>query len=444
MCRVPVPEMGEFQPGYSRLDLRQKLAILADAAKYDASCASSGSYRKNPGGIGNTDGNGICHSYTPDGRCVSLLKILLTNQCIYDCGYCINRLSSNVQRARFTVEEVVTLTLEFYRRNYIEGLFLSSGVMKSPDSTMEEMVEIARRLRQEHQFGGYIHLKAVAGCAPGLLHKAAQHADRLSANIELPKQQDLDTFAPAKRIGEIEGSMAVMAEMIDSPDTGLREKRWRSGSQVNARRPLLLPAGQSTQLIVGASASSDAEILGKASQLYRDYRLKRVYYTGYSPIPDGDSRLPLQKPPLMREHRLYQADWLVRHYGFDAHELFTTSATDLDLRVSPKLRWALRNRHYFPVDVNRASREALLRVPGIGLRNADRIVQLRRFHTLRWEDLAKLRVKLSEARFFILAGGGAGVVQLDSSSLETILVSRHEQLTLLENMAAPAAAVSEL
>ena len=289
------------------MDIKDKLSILADAAKYDASCASSGVKRKAiPGGIGNTQGAGICHSYTPDGRCISLLKILLTNFCVFDCSYCVNRVSSQVKRAKFTVDEVVNLTMDFYKRNYIEGLFLSSGVAKSADETMEEMIQIAKKLRVEHRFGGYIHLKAVAGCTPSLLKKAGLYADRLSANIELPTQNDLDQLAPAKTHIEIEDSMSHIKESI------LESKEERTKSK---KAPLYAPGGQSTQIIVGATQTSDRDIMLKASQLYDEQDLKRVYYSAFSPIPDSDPNLPLKSPPLIREHRLYQTDWLIRLYG---------------------------------------------------------------------------------------------------------------------------------
>jgi len=353
---------------------------------------------------------GICHSYTPDGRCVSLLKILFTNVCIFDCVYCINRVSSGVKRARFTVAEVVWLTMEFYRRNYIEGLFLSSGVASTPDATMEELVEVARRLREEERFGGYIHLKAVAGASPALLERAGLFADRLSANIELPTQGDLDKLAPAKTHATIESSMDSVHRKIDEA----REERRSS-----RRAPQFAPGGQSTQMIVGATPSSDASILATASRLYDTHGLRRVYYSAFSPIPDGDARLPLDRPPLMREHRLYQADWLIRNYGFDASELTTADAPDLDLRRDPKLAWALRNRHLFPVDVNRAPRERLLRIPGFGTKNVDRIIAMRRVRRITLADLAKLRIPLDRARYFVVtADRNPGLDALDAKDLD--------------------------
>lgn len=369
------------------MDVQARLTILADAAKYDVSCASSGSNRKTPtGGIGNGTGIGICHSYTPDGRCVSLLKILLTNYCIYDCTYCINRVSSDTPRARFTPEEVANLTMEFYKRNYIEGLFLSSGVIQSPDHTMEQLVRVAFLLRTEHRFGGYIHLKAVPGASAALLQKAGQYADRLSANIEMPTQAELDKLAPAKSHAEIETSMGQIRDRIlEAKDLGRRDY---------AR------AGQSTQMIVGATPTPDRVVLTAANSLYKGYGLRRVYYSGFSPIPLGDPRLPLDRTPLVREHRLYQADWLMRFYGFRLEDI--TEEENLPLDMDPKLAWALRHREFFPVDVNRASKSALLRVPGFGVRNVKRILQTRRHRALTLDDLRRLRVPVAKSRFFIL------------------------------------------
>ncbi|MGI8772471.1 MAG: putative DNA modification/repair radical SAM protein [Acidobacteriaceae bacterium] len=375
------------------MDVQRKLEILADAAKYDASCASSGVKRGGTGkGIGHSDGTGICHSYTPDGRCVSLLKILLTNYCTYDCAFCVNRASSDIQRARFLPEEVVTLTLDFYRRNYIEGLFLSSGIIQSPDYTMEQMVQVARSLREEHGFGGYIHLKAIPGAAQALLDQAGTWADRLSANIELPTQTDLVQLAPDKNADVIQSAML----QIHQRKSELEEDRQRKLSA-----PRFAPAGQSTQMIVGATPSTDQQILGTASHLYNSYKLRRIYYSGFSPYPKADGRLPLKPAPLVREHRLYQADWLMRYYGFGAHELTTANEPNLDLVQDPKLTWALRHRDFYPVDVNLGTREALLRVPGIGHRNVQRILKIRRYHRLTLSDLRKLNVRVGHASNFI-------------------------------------------
>ena len=405
------------------MDLNQKLAILADAAKYDASCASSGSRRKNDKSkLGDTNRIGICHSYTPDGRCVSLLKILLTNYCIYDCQFCVNRITSDTPRARFTPAEVVYLTIEFYKRNYIEGLFLSSGIIQSVDYTMEQLIEVARSLREEHGYNGYIHLKAVPGADPSLLARAGYYADRLSANIELPTQEDLDALAPDKERRRIEASMKSMAEGI----LAAREERTKS-----PRAPAYAPAGQSTQMIVGATPSSDALILQTAATLYGRHRLRRVYYSAYSPIPHGDDRLPPAAPPLVREHRLYQSDWLMRFYGFEAAELTTPTEPNLPLDLDPKLAWALRHRAQFPVDVNRAPRELLLRVPGLGVRNVDRILLMRRHGRIRMDDLSKLRVPLRRAMPFLLAdGANPHARRIDSDRLATSVAPQNEQLEL--------------
>ena len=371
------------------MDIDEKLSILADAAKYDASCASSGSRgrRAGPGGIGSTDGMGICHSYTPDGRCVSLLKLLLTNYCIFDCAYCINRRSSGVRRARFTPDDVVWLTLEFYRRNYIEGLFLSSGIIRDSDYTMEQLTAVARTLRQQHGFGGYIHLKTIPNAAPELIREAGRWADRLSINVELPRQSDLDTLAPEKELTQIRRAMGVIRDGIaESKAEGLG----------------FAPAGQATQMIVGATDAPDAVILETAAALYKGQRLKRVYFSAFSPIPDSASLLPSIAPPLVREHRLYQADWLMRFYGFRAPELTTADAPNLDLAIDPKLSWALRNRDRFPVDLNHADKADLLRIPGVGVRSVERILSTRRWRRLRMEDLGRLRIALDRALPFIV------------------------------------------
>src|SRR5689334_6371669 len=377
------------------LDLAAKLAILADAAKYDASCASSGTTRRNSrgGGIGSTTGTGICHSYTPDGRCVSLLKILLTNFCIYDCLYCINRVSSGVRRAWFTPEEVVQLTLDFYRRNYIEGLFLSSGIIRTPDYTMEQVVRVARTLRVEHQFRGYIHLKTIPEASPELIAEAGRWADRISINVELPTQNDLEILAPEKNLARIERSMTAIQMRIEEAKVERRE---------NSNGPVFAPAGQSTQMIVGATPANDATILHRASSLYRRQHLRRVYFSAFSPIPDASNKLPLTPPPLVREHRLYQADWLMRFYGFEAGEIVDGRAGMLPLDIDPKLAWALRHRNRFPLDVNRASREELLRVPGLGTKAVDHIIATRRLTSIRLADLSRLHVPTTKALPFIV------------------------------------------
>jgi putative DNA modification/repair radical SAM protein len=376
------------------MEIERKLAILADAAKYDASCASSGAPKRNAAGapgMGSTTGMGICHSYTPDGRCVSLLKILLTNFCLFDCLYCVNRRSSDVPRARFSESEVVDLTLTFYRRNYIEGLFLSSGIIGSADYTMERMVLVAKRLRLEHGFKGYIHLKSIPEASRELIDEAGLYADRLSINIELPGRDALRTLAPEKTHVTIKRSMG---------DIRLRIEEARSSGP---KAPKFSPAGQSTQMIVGADDSSDGHILDTADTLYRSYGLKRVYYSAFSPIPHSSTRLPNRAPPLMREHRLYQADWLLRFYGFTVQELSSAMPEgQLELGLDPKTAWALANRDNFPVDVNTAERAELLRVPGLGVRVVKRIVSTRHHRKLRVMDLRSMGANLQRARFFIV------------------------------------------
>jgi putative DNA modification/repair radical SAM protein len=418
------------------MEIAQKLAILADAAKYDASCSSSGARGRKggPKGIGSTEGTGICHSYTPDGRCVSLLKILLTNYCIYDCQYCINRRSSDVRRARFKVREVVDLTLDFYRRNYIEGLFLSSGIIQNPDYTMEALTAVARTLRTEHGFAGYIHLKAIPDASPELLDEAGRWADRLSLNVELPTQENLDRLAPEKQLVQITGAMGRMADRISEAKVDAAPRR---------RLPVFAPAGQSTQMIVGATEATDATILSTASELYEGPKLRRVYYSGFSPIPDAAPGLPPIAAPLVREHRLYQADWLMRFYGFRAEELTTSEAPNLDLAVDPKVSWALRNRERFPVDINRAAKEDLLRVPGLGARNVKRIVAARRWTRIRTDDLRRLGVPLRRALPFIVTDDHRPtLLGLDALDLRDRIAPKRAQIDLFET--ATAAAHGEL
>jgi len=409
-----------------QLSLSRKLAILSDAAKYDASCASSGSEKRDSsrtGGIGSTEGSGICHSYAPDGRCISLLKVLLTNFCVYDCIYCVNRSSSNVQRARFSVEEVVKLTLDFYKRNYIEGLFLSSGIIRSPDYTMEELVRVARTLRETHRFAGYIHLKVIPNAAPELLTEAGLWADRLSTNIELPTDASLETFAPEKKPSAIRTAMAHIE--------GKREESRPEGKAPNGKKKptKLAPAGQSTQMIIGADRANDAAILRRSAGLYSGYGLKRVYYSAFSPIPDASAKLPLAPPPLMREHRLYQADWLMRFYGFGVEEIVSGGRDGLlDLQVDPKLAWALGNRGLFPLDVNRAPREMLLRVPGLGVRVVDRIIDARRHHRLTLADVARMTGSIGKVRPFITAADWSPGGLTDDLGLRGKVVSRQLEL----------------
>ncbi|WP_380871812.1 putative DNA modification/repair radical SAM protein [Sphingomonas sp. DBB INV C78] len=396
------------------LDLRGKLAILADAAKYDASCASSGTSSRNSRGgkgLGSTEGMGICHAYAPDGRCISLLKILLTNSCIFDCHYCINRKSSNVRRARFTSQEVVDLTVSFYRRNYIEGLFLSSGIIGSPDYTMEQIVEVARSLREDHDFRGYIHLKSIPDADPELIHRAGRFADRLSINVELPTRSGLKRLAPEKDAARIERTMAdVKTAILDREDAAAR---YRSA-------PAHAPAGQSTQMIIGADAATDGDIIARASALYDRFNLRRVYYSAFSPIPDASTVLPLKRPPLMREHRLYQSDWLVRFYGFAPAEVVKAAdpATGmLPLDIDPKLAWALKFRDQFPVDINRAPRERMLRIPGLGVKAVDAILVARRLRRLRLEDLGRLTRSANRLRPFIIAADWRPVALADRAEL---------------------------
>jgi putative DNA modification/repair radical SAM protein len=411
----------------AQLDTREKLAILADAAKYDASCASSGTAKRNSRdgkGLGSTEGMGICHAYAPDGRCISLLKILLTNSCIFDCHYCINRKSSNVRRARFTAEEVVRLTLSFYRRNYIEGLFLSSGIIRSSNYTMEQMVEVARSLREDHDFRGYIHLKTIPDADPELIHQAGLHADRVSINVELPTTSGLKRLAPEKSESQIEGAMAGMRTAItDGTDA---RKRYRSA-------PRFAPAGQSTQMIVGADAATDRDIVGRAATLYDRFDLRRVYYSAFSPIPEASAVLPLQRPPLMREHRLYQSDWLMRFYDYKPDEV-RAAADDatgmLPLDIDPKLAWALKFRDNFPVDVNRAPREALLRVPGLGVKAVNAILSARRWRRLRLDDVARLTVSIKKLRPFLIADDWRPLALADRAELKPLVTPKKQQLEL--------------
>ena len=419
----------------ARLDLRRKLSVLADAAKYDASCSSSGTSKRNSvggKGIGSTEGMGICHAYTPDGRCISLLKILLTNFCIYDCKYCINRVSSNIPRARFSVAEVVDLTLDFYRRNCIEGLFLSSGIIRSSNYTMEQLVGVARTLRLEHGFKGYIHLKTIPDADPGLLAEAGLYADRLSINIELPTVQGLAQLAPEKSSATIHQAMG---QLHDHIATSKAERKDASRASVismpqsRRTRPTapraFAPGGQSTQMIVGADGADDGDIIVTSSQLYTGYRLRRVYYSAFSPIPDATADLPLIAPPLVREHRLYQADWLMRFYGFEAHEIVPAGAQGkrmLSLDHDPKLAWALAHRERFPVNLNTAPREMLLRVPGLGVRSVDKLLAVRRWRQLRSADIEQLRVPMNKLLPFVECQGWSPGRSLDDPMLAAKLV----------------------
>lgn len=374
--------------------IKEKLDILADAAKYDISCSSSGSKRTNKNkGLGNSDGVGICHSYTEDGRCVSLLKILLTNHCIFDCAYCVTRKSNDIKRAAFKVQEVVDLTMNFYRRNYIEGLFLSSGIFKSADHTMERLVAVAKKLRLEENFNGYIHLKSIPGASDELMLEAGLYADRLSVNIEIPTISGLKLLAPDKKHEDFIKPMAAVREGI---------VQYQNERKIIKSTPKYAPAGQSTQMIVGATGESDRDVMYSAAYYYKKYNMKRVYYSGYIPVAE-DSRLPaLGSPvPLLRENRLYQTDWLLRFYGFDIRELLNENHQNLDLDVDPKLSWALRNRDLFPLDINRADKNLLARIPGIGMKSVFKIIQARKFRKLNWEHLAKIGVALNRAKYFI-------------------------------------------
>ncbi|MGF7154251.1 putative DNA modification/repair radical SAM protein [Novosphingobium gossypii] len=410
----------------SQPSIKDRLEILADAAKYDASCASSGTAKRNSRdgkGIGSTEGMGICHAYAPDGRCISLLKLLLTNHCIFDCHYCINRKSSNVRRARFTPQEVVDLTLSFYRRNYIEGLFLSSGIVKSSSHTMEQMIEVARILREENDFRGYIHLKTIPEADPELVAQAGLWADRVSINVELPTTIGLARLAPDKNGATIEGAMGKLSGAIVEAHDARRRFR---------KAPQFAPAGQSTQMIVGADGASDSEIVGKASTLYDRFSLKRVYYSAFSPIPEASAVLPLKRPPLMREHRLYQSDWLMRFYGFAPRDVQQAADADgmLPLDIDPKLAWALKFRESFPVDLNRAPREAMLRVPGLGVKAVDAIIVARRHRTIRMEDLARLTVSVRKLRPFVVTVDWRPTLLTDRADLRARLAPPAHQMEL--------------
>ncbi|MFV8280096.1 putative DNA modification/repair radical SAM protein [Christiangramia marina] len=374
--------------------IKEKLNILADAAKYDVSCSSSGSKRTNTKkGLGDSSGMGICHSYTQDGRCVSLLKILLTNHCIFDCAYCVTRKSNDIKRAAFKVQEVVDLTISFYRRNYIEGLFLSSGIFKSPDHTMERLIRVAKKLREEENFNGYIHLKSIPGASDELMREAGLYADRLSVNIEIPTKSGLKLLAPEKKHEDFMKPMEkVKNEII----------QYKSESKLIKSTPKYAPAGQSTQMIVGATGESDRDIMYSSAFFYKNYNMKRVYYSGYVPI-SNDPRLPAlgTQVPMMRENRLYQTDWLMRFYGYDVRELLNNDFQHLEMDIDPKLSYALRNRHLFPVDINKVDKQLLLRVPGIGLKSVNKILQARKFRKLNWEHLKKIGISMNRAKYFI-------------------------------------------
>ncbi len=374
--------------------IREKLNILADAAKYDVSCSSSGGTRKNTNkGLGDSHSSGICHTYTEDGRCVSLLKILLTNHCIFDCAYCVSRKSNDIQRAAFTVEEVVSLTMNFYRRNYIEGLFLSSGIFKNADFTMERLLRVVKKLRLEERFNGYIHLKTIPGASEELIREAGLYADRMSINLEMPTETGLKLLAPEKNHQEVITPLDYVQKQI---------VQFREDRKLIRSVPKFVPAGQSTQMVIGATPETDQEIMQTAHRFYQDFSLKRVYYSGYIPI-SHDQRLPVigTQPPLIRENRLYQTDWLMRFYGFHVNEILNDTNPHLDIDIDPKLSWALRNMQYFPIDINTAAYKMILRVPGIGVGSAKKIVQARQFGRLRIDQLKKIGVAYNRARHFI-------------------------------------------
>lgn len=391
-----------------KAEILDKLQVLAESAKYDVSCASSGTTRKStPGGIGNTAGWGICHSFTEDGRCVSLLKIMLTNYCIYDCAYCINRRSNDLKRATFAVDELVELTIEFYRRNYIEGLFLSSGVINNPDYTMERMVRVVKDLRTVHRFNGYIHMKSIPGCSEQLVHEAGLYSDRMSVNIEIPTEQNLKMLAPEKDHESVYKPMLYIQQGV------LQSAEER---QKFRKAPRFVPAGQSTQMIIGATNESDKQILHTSAALYQRPSMKRVYYSGYIPVNTYDTRLPgVKQAPLVRENRLYQADWLMRFYEFDVQEIVDDRFPDLDLEIDPKLSWALRHPEYFPVDINKADYSMILRVPGIGVKSAKLIVASRRFARLKSVDLKKMGIVMKKAQYFITCNELASTTVSDTS-----------------------------
>lgn len=383
--------------GFNFERLQEKLEILADAAKYDVSCSSSGGKRKNNnGGLGNSHASGICHSYTEDGRCISLLKILLTNHCIFDCAYCVSRKSNDIKRAAFTVDEVVELTINFYRRNYIEGLFLSSGIFKDADTTMERLVRVAKKLRQEHKFNGYIHLKSIPGASDELMKEAGLYADRLSINLEIPTESGLKLLAPEKSHKELIKPMGLIKNEL---------QLYKEEKKIFRKAPKFAPAGQSTQMIVGATNETDFKIIKVADYFYQKFGMRRVYYSGYVPVLE-DKRLPsiLSEVPVRRENRLYQADWLMRFYGFNADEILDPLQPFLDLEVDPKLAWALRNREKFPVNINTAPKEMLLRIPGVGVKSVSKILKARKFQKLGIDHLQKMGVALNRAKFFVEFG----------------------------------------
>lgn len=417
------------------MDINEKLRILSDAAKYDVSCSSSGSNRNSKKGqLGSVSTSGICHSFTPDGRCISLLKILLTNYCIYDCTYCLNRKSNDIERAAFTVDEIVSLTINFYRRNYIEGLFLSSAIFKNANHTMEMLTNVVDKLRNSYNFRGYIHLKAIPGADESLIKKAGTLVDRMSVNLELPSNDSLKLLAPEKNKESIFTPMKSIKNNIILHND--ERKKFKSA-------PLFVPGGQSTQLIVGATKESDYNILKLSENLYNKFSLKRVYYSAYVPV-NTDKNLPsIKNPPTLREHRLYQGDWLLRLYGFKADELLDNKAPNFDINFDPKTNWAINNINLFPVEINKAPYETLIRIPGIGIRGAKKILSSRRISSLDFEDLKKLGVVLKRAQYFITCKGKYfGSVDIDGNKIKKVLSPKvdlniidnnHEQLSFFDN-----------
>lgn len=404
--------------------IREKLQILADAAKYDVSCSSSGSNRKNKDiGLGNT-GAGICHSYTEDGRCVSLLKILFSNVCIFDCSYCVSRRSNDVKRAAFTVQEVVDLTINFYRRNYIEGLFLSSGIFKSADYTMERMLQVVKKLRLEENFNGYIHLKTIPGASQEIIHEAGLYVDRMSINLEMPTAEGLKKFAPEKTHDEVQKDLGIVRDRLI---------QFKDERKIIKTVPKFVPAGQTTQMVVGAHNETDQDIILMADHHYKEFKLKRVYFSGYIPINDEEKALPSvgSAPPLLRENRLYQSDWLMRFYGFEATEIVNAKHPNLDLDIDPKLSWALRHPEQFPIDINQAEYRMILRVPGIGVRSAKKIVQARRFGKIHIDQIKKLGVAYNRAMHFIRCADTPPFLkdQLPSQIRQKILQTGHSKYT---------------
>ena len=411
------------------MDIREKLEILADAAKYDVSCSSSGSNRKNKNnGLGNGSMGGICHSYSEDGRCISLLKILMTNACIYNCEYCINRRENDTQRATFSPEEVANLTMNFYRRNYIEGLFLSSGIIKNPDYTMERLVKVAEILRYKYNFNGYIHMKAIPGSSQDLVKKMGLLVDRMSINIELPSQKALSILAPEKKIADITRPMGdVKNEMMVYGDD---RKKF-------AHTPKFLPAGQTTQMIIGAGRESDLEIIKTSEKLYSDYALKRVYYSGFVPVVKSKFTQGIDKAPLLREHRLYQADFLMRGYSFKADDLLSKNDANFDLSIDPKSNWAINNIERFPIEINAASYFELMKVPGFGRTYANRIIEARQFRKLTYDSLRALKISTKRAKHFILVNGVyRGLKFRDKNDLKVLMsapdTKNYQQLSMFD------------